>query len=90
MANEALGQLNLSPFTPCKNEKEARTLLTKCRDIAAQSLRYNGSSFGSGYFLLNGDEGGYLKYCQYYKKSEIPRHIFNGRPVFTKFKPTGK
>lgn len=83
MANEALGSLQLSPFTPCENEHEAIAILKKCRDIAAMSFRYNGNSFGNGYFLLNGDEGGYGKFCRFYRNPDIRKCLFKGRPVFS-------
>lgn len=85
MANEALGRLNLSPFVPCESRNEAIKILRKCRDIAQKSFQHGGNSFGSGYFLLNGDEGNYLKFCRFYQNPRVRRELFRGRPVFTKF-----
>lgn len=85
MANEALGALNLSPYVPCRSYKEAEKILQKCRDIAHKSFKHGGNSFGSGYFLLNGKEGQYSKFCRFYQNPQIPRQIFRGRPVYSNF-----
>jgi formamidopyrimidine-DNA glycosylase len=90
MANEALGLLNLSPFTPCRDEKEARAILKKCREIAAKSFIYGGNSFGSGYYLLSGAEGGFGEHCKYYGKTGICKSLFKGRPVFSKYQIPNK
>ena len=85
MANEALGRLGLSPFEPCRDEKEAILLLRKCASIASASYRKGGNSFGSGYYRLNGTEGSYASSCRFYQNLEVPRTIFRGRPVYSQF-----
>ncbi|MDZ4662960.1 MAG: DNA-formamidopyrimidine glycosylase family protein [Pseudomonadota bacterium] len=85
MANEALGALKLSPFLPCSTVTEAKAILKKCRDIARKSFKYGGNSFGSGYYLLNGEEGKYSKFCRFYQNQQVTRHVFRGRPVFSHF-----
>lgn len=85
MANEALGALNLSPFEPFKDVAEATLALKQCLKIAEKSFKNKGNSFGSGYFLLNGDEGEYSKFCKFYGNLGIPKVVFKGRPVFSKF-----
>lgn len=85
MANEALGRLNLSPFSPCRDRAEALKILKMCRKVAADSYHQGGNSFGSGYFRLNGEEGQYSRFCRFYQNPKIPRQLFRGRPVFSKF-----
>ncbi|MGK5085465.1 DNA-formamidopyrimidine glycosylase family protein, partial [Bdellovibrionota bacterium FG-1] len=85
MANEALGRLGLSPFEPCRDEREAILLLRKCAAIASASYRRGGNSFGSGYYRLNGAEGAYASRCRFYQNPRVPRTMFRGRPVFTYF-----
>jgi formamidopyrimidine-DNA glycosylase len=85
MANEALGRLKLSPFTPCRNLKEAARVLTMCGEIAYESFHHGGNSFGSGYYRLTGEEGQYAKACRFYQNPNVPRVIFARRPVYTHF-----
>lgn len=90
MANEALGLLNLSPFEPCKNAREAITILKKCGQIAKKSFSAGGNSFSTGFYNLGGIEGQFAFHCQFYNNVQVGRIVFRGRPVFTKFKiPTG-
>jgi formamidopyrimidine-DNA glycosylase len=86
MANEALGRLQLSPFEYCRDKYEAQNILRKCVEVAEESYKVGGNSFGSGFYSLSGKVGGYSKYCRFYQNSKIPRIIFHGRPVFTHFK----
>jgi formamidopyrimidine-DNA glycosylase len=90
MANEALGRMNLSPFTPCRTIGEAKRVLRKCAVIATQSIRRGGNSFGTGYFRLEGTEGAYARYCQFYQGEGVPKHLFRGRPVFSEYRPPGR
>lgn len=90
MANEALGKLDLSPFEVCRNEREARMLLQECQEIARRSFKFNGNSFGSGYYRLDGSVGRFLNRCAFYQNSKIKRHTFQGRPVFSNFSPRSK
>lgn len=85
LANEALGRLNLNPFTPCKDEKECILLLEKVAEIALESFKHGGNSFKGGYYRLTGERGEYYKYCQFYRNAKIPCHTFRGRPIYTLF-----
>lgn len=87
MANEALGRLDISPFTPCKSRKQAVELLQECLNIAEESFAHGGNSFATGFFLLNGTEGQYLNQCQFYQNENLNRHIFRGRPIYSRFQP---
>lgn len=87
MANEALGRLDLSPFTPCSNKDEAIKLLQECISVAKESFKQGGNSFTTGFFQLNGLEGGYLPHCRFYQNPKLHRYIFRGRPLYTRFKP---
>jgi formamidopyrimidine-DNA glycosylase len=85
LANEALGKLNLSPFSPFASEKEAvKTLITVCR-IARQSYRYGGNSFKGGYYRLTGERGEFFRFCKFYRNFDINCYKFNGRSVYTNF-----
>lgn len=85
MANEALGILKLNPFKPCRNKQEARAILKQCQVIAGRSFKFNGNSFGTGYFILNGEEGSFSQFCKFYGNKSVNKYLFNGRPVFTTF-----
>lgn len=87
LANEALGRLNLNPFTPCGNEKECIALLKKVAEVATESYEHGGNSFKGGYYRLTGERGEYFKYCQFYRNSKIPSYSFRGRPIYTLFHP---
>jgi len=89
MANEALGRLHLSPFLPCESVGEAIRLLGQCAKISAQSFRHGGNSFGSGFYSLDGSEGRYAPFCRFYQNPNVPRLVFQQRPVFTRFTPDG-
>jgi formamidopyrimidine-DNA glycosylase len=86
LANEALGQLNLSPFLPCVNEKEAVDLLVQVGRIAKKSFQHGGNSFKGGYYRLTGELGDFFKFCKFYRNTELNHYTFRGRPIFTKFK----
>lgn len=87
IANEALGILRLSPFQPCKDEREALSLLRTCQKIAKESYRYGGTSFGIGYFRLDGSEGRFAARLKFYRKASSSRVVFRGRPVYSHFAP---
>ena len=87
MANEALGKWALSPFEPCSNEAEAIRVLRKCGEIAKRSFTAGGNSFGSGFYSVKGIEGGFAEFCNFYQNPKVPRITFQGRPLFTYFKP---
>lgn len=87
MANEALGALNLSPFTPCSSLREATEILRACQKISKQSFQKSGNSFATGFFLIDGSEGSYSKFCKFYLNKEVPKYMFRGRPLYTYFDP---
>jgi formamidopyrimidine-DNA glycosylase len=84
MANEALGRLDLSPFTPGTSEAEAVRLLEECQAVAQASFLSDGNSFSGGYYRLDGTQGSFIQNCQFYGSKEVPCYSFRGRPVFTK------
>ena len=85
LANEALGRLNLSPFFPCRDPKEALTILKMCQHVARQSYRAGGTSFGSGYWRLNGSKGRYAKQLRFYQNPALTRLVFRDRSVYSRF-----
>ncbi|HRK02401.1 MAG TPA: DNA-formamidopyrimidine glycosylase family protein [Oligoflexia bacterium] len=88
MANEALGRLNLSPFAPCKHQREAESLLVECGRVAEQSFLNGGNSFspgGAGFANLGGERGNFSEFCLFYKNPKVPRISFRGRPVYSHF-----
>lgn len=85
MANEALGLLKLSPFTPCSNVIEAKKILKRCLKIAVKSFNCGGNSFNSGHFGLDGSEGKFYQHCRFYMNPSIKRIVFRGRPIYTNF-----
>lgn len=90
LANEALGRLDLSPFEPCQSPEGAVNLLLECGEIARESFEEGGNSFAGGYFRLDGEPGKYDSHCRFYQAAEVPRSIFRGRPVYSKFQNTTK
>ncbi|MBI5630034.1 MAG: hypothetical protein HY921_04015 [Elusimicrobia bacterium] len=85
LANEALGRLNLSPFDACRDEEEAFRILRMCQQLAQRSFRAGGTSFGIGYFRLDGSEGRFSRQLAFYKNCNIPRTTFRNRSVFSRF-----
>ena len=85
LANEALGRLALSPFEPCLDAREALRILRKCQHLAKQSYRAGGTSFGIGYFRLDGSEGRFSERLSFYKNPEIRRTLFQNRGVYSDF-----
>lgn len=85
MANEALGRLGLSPFHPCESESEALELLKACQVVARRSFNRGGTSFGIGYFRLDGTAGRFTEELQYYRHPAVPRVMFRNRPVYSHF-----
>jgi formamidopyrimidine-DNA glycosylase len=83
LANEALGSLNLDPFTPCKDSEEALNLLLEVIKVAKLSFKKGGNSFKGGYYRLTGEKGTFYKYCRYYRNENVPYSVFNGRPVYS-------
>ena len=90
MANEALGRLHLSPYTPCKNSNEAKRILGMCQQIAKESFAKGGNSFGTKFFRIDGKEGKYFENCLFYQNKKISRKNYRGRPVFSLFKDEKK
>lgn len=86
LANEALGRLNLNPFTPCENEKEAVSILLEVIKVASLSFKKGGNSFKGGYYRLTGEKGTFYKYCLFYRNKNVPCSLFNGRPIYSHFK----
>lgn len=82
MANEALGHLDMNPFTAFKNIKEILAVFKKAQEIAEKSYSKGGFSFGGGYYMLNGQPGQYTG--DYYMKLE--RQELNNRPVYSRYK----
>lgn len=87
MANEALGRLNISPFSPCDSESQAREILRECQTVAKESFSFDGNSFATKFCLLDGSEGRYRQRCSFYQKIGVPKIMYNNRPVFTFFQP---
>lgn len=87
MANEALGRLGLSPYSPCVNLAEAERVLACCQKIARASYRAGGTSFGIGYYRLDGSLGTYSNRFQYYRVPTKSRRVFRNRPVYSNFIP---
>lgn len=88
LANEALGRLALSPFEPCRDETEALEILRMCQRLAKLSYRAGGTSFGIGYFRLDGSEGTFSKQLAFYKNPRTNRTIFKNRTVYSNFTVT--
>lgn len=87
LANEALGRLELSPFSPCKDEEEALRVLRTCQRLARQSYRAGGTSFGIGYFRIDGRPGTFSHRLRFYRNPETPRVWFRNRSVYSYFSP---
>lgn len=85
LANEALGRLGLSPFEACRDRKEALALLTASQKLAKESFACGGTSFGIGYFRLDGSEGTFAQKLRVYRHPAARRAVLNGRPVY--FRP---
>lgn len=85
MANEALGKLDLSPFEPFANREEFTRTVNTCLKIAAQSFVLGGNSFNGGYYRLDGSLGSFSSQMKFYQQKEIPRSVFKGRPVYSRF-----
>jgi formamidopyrimidine-DNA glycosylase len=85
LANEALGRLNLNPFTPCKNFREAVSLLMMVINVATLSYKKGGNSFKGGYYRLTGAKGSFFKYCLFYRNPKIPHMVYKGRPLYSNF-----
>ena len=85
LANEALGRLDLSPFAPCRDEDEALRILRMCQQLAQRSFRAGGTSFGIGYFRLDGSEGKFSQRLAFYKNSSVRRTTFRNRSVYSRF-----
>lgn len=85
LANEALGRLKLSPFEPCQNTDEALDILKMCRRLAKLSYQAGGTSFGIGYFRLDGSEGAFSKQLAFYKNPKTKRTMFHNRAVYSNF-----
>lgn len=85
LANEALGHLSLSPFQPCETEEEAIRILRACQRLARESYRAGGTSFGIGYFRLDGSEGTFSRRLRYYQNPRTPRIAFRNRSVYSYF-----
>lgn len=88
LANEALGELDLSPFEPFRNAEEFKLTVNTCGKIAIQSFVLGGNSFNGGYYQLDGSEGIFADEMRFYQQPGIPRHQFRGRPVYTRFNPS--
>jgi formamidopyrimidine-DNA glycosylase len=87
LANEALGHLALSPFEPCHDAREALRILRKCQHLSKQSYRAGGTSFGIGYFRLDGSEGRFSERLLFYKNPGVRRTLFQNRGVYSDFTP---
>lgn len=87
LANEALGRLGLSPFEPCLDGREALQILRKCQELAKQSYREGGTSFGIGYFRLDGSKGRFSERFSFYKHPATKRTLFQNRGVYSDFSP---
>jgi formamidopyrimidine-DNA glycosylase len=85
LANEALGRLALSPFEPCRDAREAMKILGMCQRLAKLSYRAGGTSFGIGYFRLDGSEGTFSKQLAFYKNPRANRTLFHNRAVYSNF-----
>lgn len=85
LANEALGRLRLTPFEPCNDESEALVLLKACQRLARRSFQAGGTSFGIGYFRLDGSEGTFASQLAFYRRPGIKRSVFQNRSVYTQF-----
>lgn len=85
IANEALGRLGLSPFEPCRDAREALQILKVCQRLAKLSYQAGGTSFGIGYFRLDGSEGTFSKQLAFYKNGNTRRTVFQQRSVYSDF-----
>lgn len=85
LANEALGRLKLSPFEPCQSTEEALHVLKMCQRLAKQSYQAGGTSFGIGYFRLDGSEGSFAKQLAFYRNPNTIRTMFYNRTVYSNF-----
>lgn len=81
LANEALGELGLNPFTPFEGIHEYSRAITKIIDVAEESYKNSGFSFNGGYALPDGRHGQYKP--KHYKVAS--RSVFRGRPVYSSY-----
>jgi formamidopyrimidine-DNA glycosylase len=87
LANEALGRLCLSPFEPCRDARESVRILRKCQQLAKQSYSVGGTSFGIGYFRLDGSVGRFSEQLSFYKNPGTTRTLYQNRGVYSDFSP---
>lgn len=87
LGNEALGRMGLSPFSPCQSMVEASEILRACQNLARASFAAGGTSFGIGYFRLDGSRGRFAEHLRFYRASGITRQAFRNRSVYSCFKP---
>lgn len=85
LANEALGRLNLNPYKHFQNEAEAMRTLLKCQALARASYRVGGTSFGIGYYRIDGSQGTFAEQLKYYRNPRIKRREFSNRGVYSLF-----
>lgn len=86
LANEALGRLGLSPYEACGNSAEALSIFRMCQRLAVRSYKAGGTSFGIGYFRLDGKQGEFSRQLLFYGKKNVKRVLFRNRPVYSNFK----
>lgn len=72
MANDALGLLDLSPYEPVASVEEAVKLLRKCQKVAATVFRSGGGLSGV---------------LKFYEAKKVPRALYRGRPLYSRFRP---
>ena len=72
MANDALGRLDLSPYEPVASVEEAVKILRECQKVAALVYRRG---------------GGLEESLRFYEADQVPRSLYRGRPLYTRFKP---
>ncbi len=85
MANEALGLLKLSPFQPCRDEAEARALLRKCAAIAQLAFDLGAETYRDQFYNMAIEGSQLSDFCKFYGNPKIPRQVYRGRPVYSKF-----
>lgn len=71
MANDALGRLDLSPYDPVASVEEAVKILRECQKLAALVFRRGGNLEDT---------------LRFYEAGRVPRSLYRGRPLYTRFK----
>lgn len=82
LANEALGRLNMNPFTSFNDSVEKYRALGECRLLAEDAFEAGGNTFNGGYIRPTGKAGTFKTH--FYGNDKIKK-MFRGRPTFSNY-----